>query len=285
METPAIAMICYCILAIGVTTVVAQDKSKGEQSPSSQNSPSTGDQATSSNQVSPSASKSESRQDGAAIDTENKSDSKETGSSDPDPSNSPSKSFTSDPSLLTTAVGESAFKVTVPDWFKDADSAAVAIEAFGLTHDQLQSDVRAEIRRSAHQVIDELLGSQAHQYVHFSDQELQALVSREEFRDGFYSDDSGDQPCEFYYAHLDLGSKFQREANKRWIETKQESRLLQYGLITGATLLLIGFVFGGIKLNSATSGFYQGRLQFFVAVVILGVIAAGVYFGTQIDWI
>ena len=92
-------------------------------------------------------------------------------------------------------------------------------------------------------------------------------------------------PAEMYYATLSFDQGFRKKAEQTWIEQRQSSRLMQIGLVSAGLLLVIGFLFGTLKLNSATSGFYQGRLQFLGGIVILGIICAATYFGLQLDWI
>ena len=185
---------------------------------------------------------------------------------------------------------EQKFQVIAPEWYSeektaDAQGHVYPFSVFGLDTEQLESEKKSLLREKVNQYLDELLGLEARHYVVFSDQEIQAQVVREATREGTYFNGSDHQPVEVYFADLQFSLPFETRAKKRWIEERQRSRLVQYGLVIGGLLLAIGFVFGGIRLNSATSGFYQGRLQFVVGIVILGIVVAGVFFGSQIDWI
>lgn len=70
----------------------------------------------------------------------------------------------------------------------------------------------------------------------------------------------------------------------RWSEVKATSRLLETGLGASVVLLLLGTLFGYLKLDTATRGYYTGRLQFGAAAVILAVIAASVMVAKWIPW-
>lgn len=71
----------------------------------------------------------------------------------------------------------------------------------------------------------------------------------------------------------------------RWSEIIATYRLLQTGLAAGVVLLLLGTVFSYFKLDTATRGYYTGRLQFGAAAAILAVIAASVVLGKWIPWL
>ena len=50
-------------------------------------------------------------------------------------------------------------------------------------------------------------------------------------------------------------------------------------------LLLVAGVFSYFSLDTATRGFYTGRLQFLAAIAILALIGAGLYFARLITWV
>ena len=58
-----------------------------------------------------------------------------------------------------------------------------------------------------------------------------------------------------------------------WKEKKASNRLLQTGLGSGVVLLLLGSLFGYFRLDTATRGYYTGRLQFATAGAILAIVA------------
>lgn len=72
--------------------------------------------------------------------------------------------------------------------------------------------------------------------------------------------------------------------DQRWSKVRATSRLFQTGLGAGAVLLLLGTMFSYLKLDTATRGYYTGRLQFGAAAAILAVIAVCVVCANKIPW-
>ncbi|MBP90883.1 MAG: hypothetical protein CMJ64_29925 [Planctomycetaceae bacterium] len=75
------------------------------------------------------------------------------------------------------------------------------------------------------------------------------------------------------------------QIDHRWTEIVATCRLFQTGLGAGVALLLLGTVFSYFKLDTATRGYYTGRLQFGAAAAILALIAASVVLGKWIPWL
>lgn len=290
------AIVCYCVLAIGVTSVMAKDRVRQEENNGEDKKTSTVEKVDID-----SASESAEGNDNAA-DSVSKTGENKNGENKKEQPVGVSKSGRSDAPVVrigTSAskdatslkfIGNKSFDVVTPEWFetslsKDAKHKLVPIDVMGIDEEMLDQEVKARIEQEINDHVDEFLGAGAHNFVHFSPEEKQAIVQKSAKVTGIYNRENSQEPAEFYFAHLKFDDSFRKMAKAKWVETHQQSRLIQYGLIAGGAFLLIGFMFGGLKLNSATSGFYQGRLQFFVAIVILGVIAAGIYFGTKIDWI
>ena len=100
-----------------------------------------------------------------------------------------------------------------------------------------------------------------------------------------------DEQVEFDYgvmnqshALVKLDKQLQAALDQRWSKVRATSRLFQMGLGAAAVLLLLGTMFSYLKLDTATRGYYTGRLQFGAAAAILAVIAAGVVFANWIPW-
>ncbi|HUG66348.1 MAG TPA: hypothetical protein VMM76_01275 [Pirellulaceae bacterium] len=100
-----------------------------------------------------------------------------------------------------------------------------------------------------------------------------------------------DEQVEFDYgvmnqshALVKVDKKVKDALDQRWSKVRATSRLFQTGLGAGAILLLLGTMFSYLKLDTATRGYYTGRLQFGAAAVILAVIAAGVVCANRIPW-
>ena len=84
------------------------------------------------------------------------------------------------------------------------------------------------------------------------------------------------------HALLEFGPAFRKELDgrrgdlERYLrEAAMAYRLRGLALGFGAVLCLLTVVFGYFRLDTATRGYYTGRLQFLAAAAILGVIVAG----------
>lgn len=86
------------------------------------------------------------------------------------------------------------------------------------------------------------------------------------------------------HALVKIDKKVKEALDRRWSKVRATSRLLQTGLGVGAVLLLLGTMFSYLKLDTASRGYYTGRLQFGAAAAILAVIAASVVFANKIPW-
>ncbi|MEO8495016.1 MAG: hypothetical protein ABI614_08090, partial [Planctomycetota bacterium] len=100
-----------------------------------------------------------------------------------------------------------------------------------------------------------------------------------------------DEQVEFDYgvmnqshALVKIDKNVKKALDEYWTKVRATSRLFQTGLGAGAILLLLGTMFGYLKLDTATRGYYTGRLQFGAAAAILAIIAAGVVFANRIPW-
>ena len=88
-----------------------------------------------------------------------------------------------------------------------------------------------------------------------------------------------------HFALLEFGPDFRKEIDRRWMQVKATSRVVQTGVVSGAVLLLIASVFGYFRLDNATRGYYTSRLQFMTAAAILAVVTAGVVAAQYMAWL
>jgi len=86
------------------------------------------------------------------------------------------------------------------------------------------------------------------------------------------------------HARLRFDRAFRNELELRWNEIRATSRLLQTGMGVGIVLLLLGTLFSYFRLDTATRGYYTGRLQFAAAAAILTLVAASVLLAKWIPW-
>ena len=82
-------------------------------------------------------------------------------------------------------------------------------------------------------------------------------------------------PMQQVHALLEFGPDFRRNIEAQWTDLTAKWRLAQMGLIAGGALLFLGTVFSYFRLDTATRGYYTGRLQFMTAAAILGIVGAG----------
>ncbi|MDP6720074.1 MAG: hypothetical protein QGF59_15550 [Pirellulaceae bacterium] len=90
----------------------------------------------------------------------------------------------------------------------------------------------------------------------------------------------------FHQSHalLSFDDDFRGTVSAKWDEVRAASRLMQTGLGAGIVILLLSTMFSYFKLDTATRGYYTGRLQFAAAAAILAVIAASVLFANYVPW-
>jgi hypothetical protein len=87
------------------------------------------------------------------------------------------------------------------------------------------------------------------------------------------------------HALVEIDQNFRANLDQQWQQVRATSRLTQLGLFAGAGLLLIGSIFSYFRLDTATRGYYTGRLQFLTAAAILAVIGGGVFAARWIHWL
>ncbi len=83
---------------------------------------------------------------------------------------------------------------------------------------------------------------------------------------------------------LSFDKDFHDAVTMAWDEVRATSRLMQTGLGAGIVILLLSTMFSYFKLDTATRGYYTGRLQFAAAAAILAVIAVSVLFANYVPW-
>jgi len=77
------------------------------------------------------------------------------------------------------------------------------------------------------------------------------------------------------HALLEFGPEFQGEITQRWNALREESRLLQLGLVICSIMLFVAVAFGYLRVDHATQGRQSSRLQFMAAAAILLIVGSG----------
>lgn len=86
------------------------------------------------------------------------------------------------------------------------------------------------------------------------------------------------------HALLQFGPDFRHEVNAGWQDLLAHDRLVQVGIVAAGILGVLSILFGYFRIDTATRGFYTGRLRFATAVAILGLIGASVFLARSIPW-
>ncbi|MCA9223675.1 MAG: hypothetical protein KDA71_25365 [Planctomycetales bacterium] len=82
-------------------------------------------------------------------------------------------------------------------------------------------------------------------------------------------------PMREEYRQLRFTREFREGLDDRWREVVARNRLLKTGLGAGGVLMMLAVVCGYFKVDTATRGYYSGRLQFGAAAAILTLVIAG----------
>lgn len=76
---------------------------------------------------------------------------------------------------------------------------------------------------------------------------------------------------------LEFDENTRHDLQRRWQAGRAEGRLGYAGLGTGMVLALLGSIFGYLKIDTATRGYYTRRLQFLAALTILTTLVVGLF--------
>ncbi len=92
-------------------------------------------------------------------------------------------------------------------------------------------------------------------------------------------------PMHQVHALLQFDSDFRDKIHRQWRDLTAYYRLMQTGLVAGGALLFLGTVFSYFRLDTATRGYYTGRLQFMTAAAILAIVGSGAVLARWIYWL
>lgn len=213
-------------------------------------------------------------------------------------SSAPAIQATESVSLPTPAsdpvIDESAFKVLIPAdrpaWTSTkpvlsgtTHSIPVASGAYAKDIDARHAFDQALVEETRDYIAEQLGSELAARFVTYNAKQIkERFVRPENVHDDVATYSVG--PMHEYFALVEFGPDFRREIDGRWQAVRGQSRLLQFGLLAGAGLLLLSTMFGYFRLDNATRGYYTGRLQFLAAATILAVIGAGAIMARWITW-
>jgi hypothetical protein len=176
-----------------------------------------------------------------------------------------------------------------PAWLEskpviEQDQVRVAVKAgpyFRMR--QCLTDLDEELKSATEDFVAEHLESKrAAQLIRYSVAEIKNRLVRETFEEQLVLSVG---PMNQAHALLVFDKSFAQEVEHRWKQIKAMTRLLQVGGGSGVVLLLLTTLFGYFRLDTATKGYYTGRLQFMAAAAILALVAASVLFVKWIPWL
>ena len=87
------------------------------------------------------------------------------------------------------------------------------------------------------------------------------------------------------HALLEFGPEFHRDIEHAWRQIVARARLVKFALVAATVLGTLALLLSYFQADTATRGFYTGRLKFATLVAILGLIASGVLLARSIPWL
>ena len=179
-----------------------------------------------------------------------------------------------------------------PDWIdqppRDAGQVhqiAVCSGPYLRSHDA-HKELQQQLKRVTDEYINEFLGQDtASHWVSWDTSRIgrELVAARNHFEEKVISPSFG----VMYQSHalLEFGPDFHRQVEESWRQVQARAQLVKMALGAAAVLGTLMLLFGFFQADTATRGFYSGRLKFATAVAILGLIACGVYFARSIPWL
>jgi uncharacterized integral membrane protein len=157
-----------------------------------------------------------------------------------------------------------------------AYQAEVVIGPYEPTDPEIQRRLARDLRAALDDYVEAHLGEGASRRVQFSAVELRDMLVRETWEEPYQSETPGLGPMVRIHAQLTFDDAARRRIEQRHRDTVVESRLAYTGTIAGLALAVLAALFGYLKLDTLTRGFYSGRLKAAAGAVILAAVAVGV---------
>ena len=180
-----------------------------------------------------------------------------------------------------------------PEWVETTPVSAGGLDALvvssdpKMNHESALASLDTKIRDSLEEYIDNYLGvPHAHRYLPFDlDHYKSRLIVDEADRyDEIVKYSVG--TMHESHAKLTIDDSFRQDVHSQWREVVTSMRLFRTGGITVGVLALTLVVFSYFRLDTATRGYYSGRLRMFGGLAILGLIAGAVYFSRyNLEWL
>jgi hypothetical protein len=179
-----------------------------------------------------------------------------------------------------------------PEWVdrepvKDGDDYLISVSSsmeFRLKDSQ--SSLDTQLVEATNEFIRDYLGSErATYFIQYSPGYIKRRLME---ADKSFSDTvkTSVGPMQQSHAQLRIPPDFCAELDARWAKVVQATRVLSTAGGALAVLLALGLLFGYFRLDTATKGYYTGRLQMALVVAILALVAVGfVYYKSTAQWV
>ncbi len=154
------------------------------------------------------------------------------------------------------------------------------------TRRQARQEMQKELKVRTDQYIRELVGHpHAAHWVGYEAHEIQQrFVAPDRIFDEIVRSPSFG-PMHQSHALLEFGPSFHKEVERAWHDVLARAQLVKVALAGGAIFGMLVLLFGYFNADTATRGFYSGRLKFVTALAILAVVATGFVIARSIPWL
>lgn len=143
------------------------------------------------------------------------------------------------------------------------------------TREECDRALNAELLKATNNYIDSFLGEGACHWVHLPPGYLSSSrIYRDQWQEEILASFG---PMIQVHTLLEFDENTRHDLQQRWRAGRAEGRLGLAGLGAGLVLALLGTIFGYLKIDTATRGYYTRRLQFLAAAAILTTLAAGLF--------
>ncbi len=187
-------------------------------------------------------------------------------------------------------------KTSIPEWvnrgsFSDGDSFILVVRTNQPSLTPVEADlaIGPAIELGLREHLSPLLGDAAAEEIVFTNATIKTLLvpgtrivrKYEEELSEELAERYGEQKAVFYrgYAQLRIDDSFIESATHQLAENRIRSRILLAGLFGAGLLAILAVLFGYLRINHATRGFYDRRLQTISIMIFMAIIIA-VYFAS-----
>ncbi len=151
---------------------------------------------------------------------------------------------------------------------------------------EAEQELNVELKRLTDEYINDLLGSTtAARWIEYDLGRIRRtlVASTNYYNEKVISPSVGEMVQS--HALLEFGPEFRREIAQRWHQIVARARLVKVALAAAALLGSLALLLSYFQVDTATRGFYTGRLKLATFVAILGLIVSGVWLARSIPWL